>query len=123
MGHTETTKPSADEAVAYYSTRHAMSLAAARRAVAARVTIIAGSDAGNPAVFHGLGLLRELELLVNEGGMTPRAAIVAATGAAAKYLGQTAIGRITPGAFADLVVLGADPEQDGIARFSRGAAC
>jgi imidazolonepropionase-like amidohydrolase len=100
------------EAVAYYTDRHAKALAAVRRAVAAGVTIVAGSDAGNPAAFHGPGLLRELELLVKEGGMTPEAALIAATGGAARRLGSKEIGRIAPGAFADLVALGADPTRD-----------
>jgi imidazolonepropionase-like amidohydrolase/ABC-type multidrug transport system permease subunit len=100
------------EAVAYYTQRFERARGALRRAVAAKVTIVAGSDAGNPASFHGPGLLRELELLVADGGMTPAAALVAATGTAARRLHSQEIGRIAPGAFADLVVLGADPTRD-----------
>jgi adenine deaminase len=44
--------------------------------------------------------------------MTPSAAIVSATGAAAKRLGSKEIGQIAPGALADLVVLDEDPEKD-----------
>jgi imidazolonepropionase-like amidohydrolase/ABC-type polysaccharide/polyol phosphate export permease len=98
--------------VDYYTDRYRRALAAARRAVAAGVPILAGSDAGNAASFHGPGLLRELDLLVKEGGMTPAAALIAATGAAARRLKSGEIGRIAPGAFADLVVLGADPAKD-----------
>ena len=100
------------EAVAYYTRRYEMQRAALRRAVAAGVVIIAGSDAGNPASFHGPGLIHELELLVEEGGMTPSAALAAATGVAARRLGREDIGRITPGGFADLVVLAGDPGKD-----------
>ncbi len=99
-------------AVEYYTRRHEQSLQAARRAVAAGVTILAGTDAGNPRAFHGLGLLHELELLVTQAGMKPEAALVAATGAAARRLNRTDIGRIAPGAFADLVVLDRDPTRD-----------
>lgn len=99
------------EAVAYYTDRYEKALGAVRRAVAAGVPIVAGSDAGNPAAFHGPGLHRELELLVREG-MAPSSALVAATGAAARRLENGDVGRIAPGAFADLVVLGADPSRD-----------
>jgi imidazolonepropionase-like amidohydrolase/ABC-type polysaccharide/polyol phosphate export permease len=96
----------------YFIQRYQRQRASLRKAVAAHVTILAGSDAGNPGSFHGPGLIHELELLVSEGGMKPSAAIVAATGAAAKRLGNKQIGQIAPGAFADLVVLDEDPEKD-----------
>jgi imidazolonepropionase-like amidohydrolase/ABC-type polysaccharide/polyol phosphate export permease len=96
----------------FFIQRYQRQRSALRRAVAGHVTILAGTDAGNPGVLHGPGLIHELELLVSEEGMTPSAAIVAATGAAAKRLGNTKIGRIAPGAFADLVVLDEDPEKD-----------
>jgi imidazolonepropionase-like amidohydrolase len=44
--------------------------------------------------------------------MTPGDALVAATGAAGRRLGTDEIGHVAPGAFADLVVLGADPTKD-----------
>jgi imidazolonepropionase-like amidohydrolase/ABC-type multidrug transport system permease subunit len=100
------------EALTYYTRRYERQRAALRRAVSAGVTILAGTDAGNPATFHGLSLIRELELLVEEGGMTPRSAVMAASGLAGKRLGREDIGRITPGALADLVVLRADPSKD-----------
>lgn len=99
-------------AVAHYTQRYESAQVATRRAVAAGVKILAGSDAGNPASFHGPGLIRELELLVEKGGMLPSAALVAATGAAGERLKTDEIGRIAPGAFADLVILGADPTKD-----------
>lgn len=83
---------------------------AMQRAIAGGVTILAGSDAGNPATFHGLGLLRELELLV-EAGLTPEAALQAATSSAADRLGYMG-GRIAPAAPADLLILNADPTAD-----------
>jgi imidazolonepropionase-like amidohydrolase len=102
----------APEVKAYFIQRYQRQRESLRKAVAAHVTILAGSDAGNPGSFHGPGLIHELELLVSVGGMKPSAAIVAATGAAAKRLGNKQIGQITPGAFADLVVLDDDPEKD-----------
>jgi imidazolonepropionase-like amidohydrolase len=44
--------------------------------------------------------------------MSPQAAIMAATGAAAQRLGTKDIGHIAPGAFADMVVLENDPEKN-----------
>ena len=76
------------------------------RALAARVVIANGSDAG---VFaHGENA-RELELLV-AWGMTPRDALRAATATAAAVLGRGRdLGRIAPGAIADLVAVAGDP--------------
>lgn len=84
--------------------------AATQRAIAGGVTVLAGSDAGNAATFHGLGLIRELELLV-ESGMTPLAALQTATGNAADRLGYAG-GRIAPDAPADLLILNNDPTTD-----------
>lgn len=100
------------EALAYYSERYERQRTALRHAVSAGVTIIAGSDAGNPASFHGPGLIHELELLVQEGGMTPLSALKSATSVAAARLGREDIGRIAPGCFADLLVLPRDPTKD-----------
>ncbi len=85
---------------------------AVRRCVNGGVLLLAGSDAGNAGVFHGLALLRELELLVEVGGMKPSDALLAATSRAADRLGARDLGRVAPGAFADLVVLKGDPTQD-----------
>ena len=73
---------------------------------------MAGTDAGNPGSFHGTALIRELELMVEAGGMSPGAAITSATGNAAKRLGREDMGKVVPGAFADFLVLSADPTQD-----------
>ncbi len=83
-------------------------LDAVRRAQAVGVTIACGSDAG---VFaHGANA-REIELLV-EAGLTPAAALRAATTTAASVLGHDDLGRIAPGAFADLVAVTGDPLAD-----------
>ena len=72
---------------------HAASLA---RAHALGVLIIAGSDAGSCGVAHGLGFLRELELM-ERAGLPAQAVINAATGISAGRLGfPEKIGRIEP---------------------------
>ena len=78
-------------AVEYYAQRHQQSLDAVRRAILGGVSVVAGSDAGNPGAFHGLSLIRELELLVDEGGMTPLAALKSATGTASSRRRYTSV--------------------------------
>ena len=82
-----------------------------RTALRAGVTVLAGSDAGNPVTFHGISLIRELELLAQAGMPLPEL-LRAATSRPADRLGQSSLGRVAPGAVADLVVLDADPTED-----------
>ncbi len=75
------------------------------RALRAGVTIACGSDVG---VFpHGKNT-RELELLVDYG-LTPPQALRTATTIAADVLGRPDLGRIAPGAYADLAAFRGDP--------------
>jgi len=80
-----------------------------RRAAAAGVKIAFGTDSAVSP--HGKNA-HEFELMV-QGGMTPAAALAAATRVAAALLGKEAeIGTIAPGKIADLVAVPGDPLQD-----------
>lgn len=79
---------------------------AVRRAIAAGVRIAMGTDA--PLTPHGQNL-REVGYLV-DAGMSPAAALEAATGSAAALLGvDRDFGTIAPGKVADLVAVNGDP--------------
>jgi imidazolonepropionase-like amidohydrolase/ABC-type multidrug transport system permease subunit len=80
------------------------------RAVRAGVPVLAGSDAGNPVTFHGVSLIRELELLA-QAGMPLGDVLKSATSRPADRLGQASLGRVAAGAVADLVVLESDPTE------------
>lgn len=84
----------------------------AGRAHAAGVRLALGTDAGMTAVFHGLTVHRELELLVR-AGLTPGEALSAATTVAAAKVGASArLGTIEVGREADLLLLRGDPLAD-----------
>lgn len=79
-----------------------------KRALEAGVDIACGSDVG---VFAHGDNARELELMAAYG-MGHKAALKAATIGAARVLADHSLGKIAPGAFADLVALDADPHVD-----------
>ena len=80
-------------------------------ALKAGVQIAMGTDAGTPFNEHGQSHL-ELKLMV-EQGMSPLAAITAASQTAAALLGiGDTVGTLTPGKQADLLVLDEDPLND-----------
>ncbi|CAN5911452.1 hypothetical protein BH23ACT10_BH23ACT10_20020 [soil metagenome] len=81
------------------------------RLTAAGVPVLAGTDAPNPGTVHGASLHRELELLVM-AGLSPGAALAAATSVAAEQFGLIDRGRVAPGLRADLVLVGGDPTTD-----------
>src|SRR5436190_238146 len=85
-------------------------LSAVARARDANIAIGAGSDIGN-RYPHGRNA-REIEFLVR-AGLSPMQALKAATGTAARILGKEGtIGALTPGAYADLLVVDGDPLED-----------
>ncbi len=82
-----------------------------RLLAAAGVPILAGSDAPNPSTAMGLSLHRELALLTT-AGLTPQAALAAATSVPATQFKVPHRGRIVAGAMADLVLVDGDPTTD-----------
>lgn len=80
-----------------------------RRAIAAGVKIAFGTDTG--VSKHGQNA-KEFALMV-EAGMTPIAAIRAATVSAADLLGRAdSLGAIEPGKYADIIATSGDPTTD-----------
>src|SRR4051812_19089942 len=86
-------------------------LDAVRQLAKAGVPILAGTDAPNPGTAHGASLHRELELLVS-AGLSPTAALAAATSTPARIFGLQDRGRIAPGLRADLLLVKGDPTTD-----------
>jgi imidazolonepropionase-like amidohydrolase len=84
---------------------------ALRSFVASGGRVVAGTDASNQLLVPGAALHTEMELLVH-AGLTPLEALRSATTRAADLLGADSLGRLRPGAAADLLVLGGDPLID-----------
>jgi len=78
------------------------------RAVKAGVKIAYGTDAG--VYPHGDNALQFVTMV--QWGMTPAAAIRAATSNAAELLGRSDVGVLAPGRFADLVAVSGEPLKD-----------
>jgi len=83
---------------------------AIRQLVAAKVPVLAGTDAPAPGLTYGASLHKELEHLVN-AGMTPTAALAGATSAIAHAFRMTDRGRIQTGLRADLLLVDGDPTK------------
>lgn len=77
----------------------------------AGVPIIFGTDSGMPARFMGYFEHLEMELMA-ESGLTPMQIIVSATKNPAEYLDLKDLGTLTPGHWADFIILDADPLLD-----------
>jgi hypothetical protein len=87
------------------------SLRLVQRLHAAGVPVFVGTDTQNPFVVPGASLWRELRLFV-QAGLTPEQALAAATSAPGAFLRLPGLGRLEPGAPADLLVLRQDPTQN-----------
>ena len=81
-----------------------------RDAIEVGVKIAAGTDAGVAFTAHGR-VAGELQALA-ECGVPPLQLLAAATRDAAEVLGEPGLGTLTPGAWADLVVLEGNPLDD-----------
>src|SRR5262249_4725227 len=76
------------------------------------VTLVTGTDSGNPLVLHGPAIHRELQLWV-DAGIPPAVALQAATYNAAQLLRVSdRIGLIRKGYDASLLLVDGDPLQD-----------
>jgi imidazolonepropionase-like amidohydrolase len=84
------------------------------RAIAAGVTIAAGTDAGT--ALNPIGLLLDELIMYREGGMTETEALRSATATAGRLVrrvGENApVGVIETGARADLLIVDGDPRTD-----------
>jgi len=75
------------------------------------VPIVFGTDSGIPTRF--MGYFEHLEMgMMADAGLTPMQIIVSASKSAAEYLGLRDLGTLTPGHWADFVVLEANPLDD-----------
>jgi imidazolonepropionase-like amidohydrolase len=86
-------------------------VAATAKLYQAGVPILAGTDAPNPGTAHGASLHREMELLV-AAGLSPQAALAAATSVPARVYSLADRGRIAEGLRADLLLVQGDPTTD-----------
>ena len=104
--HRKSALPHVGERAQHLQEHHIESL---RRAFAAGVKIVAGTDAGGHG--HPSNAI-EIECLV-KAGLTPLQALRAATGWAAECLGlERDIGTLEKGKLADLIVVAGDPLSD-----------
>jgi imidazolonepropionase-like amidohydrolase len=75
------------------------------------VPIVFGTDSGVPTRF--IGYFEHIEMkMMQDAGLTPMQIIVSASKTAAEYLGLKDLGTISPGHWADFLVLDADPLTD-----------
>jgi imidazolonepropionase-like amidohydrolase len=78
----------------------------------AGIGIAMGTDSGPTGRFQGYFEHLEMEMMV-EGGLSPTDVLIASTGEAARCIGlEGVVGTVSEGAWADFVVLDADPLAD-----------
>jgi imidazolonepropionase-like amidohydrolase len=74
------------------------------------VDILPGTDLGVPFLYPGASLIEELEIFVDDIGLTPDEALASATVGAAQWFGvDDDLGTIAPGKLADVVLLQSNP--------------
>src|SRR5271167_3156888 len=84
-----------------------------KKARAAGVPIMTGTDTGFAVTPYGEWNARELELFVEDLGFSPAAALRAATEVNSRFMtGGERIGTLTPGRAADFIALSASPLAD-----------
>jgi len=82
-----------------------------RRLHEAGITLLAGSDSGNPGTSHGPSLHHEMALLT-EAGLSPLDALRSATSLPAQAFGLDERGCLRAGCRADLILIDGDPRSD-----------
>jgi imidazolonepropionase-like amidohydrolase len=93
--------------------RYRLGVANLKRAKAAGVPFLPGTDTGFAITPYGEWHARELELFVADLGFTPAAALQATTAAAARFMtGGEKIGVLEPGRFADFIAVDGSPLAD-----------
>jgi imidazolonepropionase-like amidohydrolase len=91
---------------------HAQHVETVRRAYELGARIAMGTDAGTPGNHHGLNA-HELVFMVDRCGLSPIDSVRAATVEPARLLRRSDdLGRLVPGALADVVGCRADPLAD-----------
>jgi len=101
--------PSRDSALAAARQTMIGNLAMVRRS---GITIVTGTDAGNPLTLHGPAIHAEMEAM-QRAGMKPAEVLRASTRDAARAMGRQAeLGTIEKGKSADLLIVGGDPNRD-----------
>jgi imidazolonepropionase-like amidohydrolase len=83
----------------------------ARRLSKAGVSLLYGAEIAHADIPWGIDA-QELQLMRHVAGMSTEEVLRAATSEAGEELGMEPLGRLTPGAPADLIAIKGDPEQN-----------
>jgi imidazolonepropionase-like amidohydrolase len=101
-----------DKAGQWYREHLPVAMRNLKRISDAGIPVVMGTDTGPPYRFQGYFEHLELEQMV-KAGLTPMQALVAATSTAARAVGAPEqLGSLTPGKWADFIVLGGSPLDD-----------
>jgi imidazolonepropionase-like amidohydrolase len=114
MDFTQPHEPAAQKGrVEQTERRYRHGVANLKKAKAAGVPFLPGTDTGFAITPYGEWHARELELFVADLGFTPAAALQATTAAAARFMtGGDRIGVLEPGRFADFIAVDGSPLAD-----------